>query len=287
MRKIVSTVRELLQEEDVENIRPTLESHKINLEKQQKQIETLNQEIAELVGADAIEKEILDRCEFEASLQETISLISSRLSFTKESKNSAETTPPLNQQEAPIGAKTSSKAKLPKLTLPKFAGDPTEWTTFWDSFSSAIHLSEELSEIDKFQYLKSLLVGTAAETVSGLPLSGSNYNYAVDLLMKQFGSKQVIISKHIEMLMQLPKLNNSRDLKQLRQLLDKTEAATQSLQGIGVSSETYGTFLAPVIMAKIPHEVRLILSRGMSDEWDLDTVMKPFAEELQIRERRA
>ena len=65
VQKVVSTVRKLLQEEEVENIRPTLESHKINLEKQQKQIETLNQEIAELVGADAIEKEILVRCEFE------------------------------------------------------------------------------------------------------------------------------------------------------------------------------------------------------------------------------
>ena len=128
-----------------------------------------------------------------------------------------------------------------------------------------------------------MLVGTAAETISGLPLSGSNYNYAVDLLRKRFGSKQVIISKHIEMLMQLPKLNNSRDLKQLRQLLDKTEAATRRLQGIGVSSQTYGTFLTPVIMAKIPQD----LSRGMSDEGDLDTVMKPFAEELQIRERCA
>ena len=42
VRKVVSTVRELLQQEDVENIRPTLESHKINLEKQQEQIETLN-----------------------------------------------------------------------------------------------------------------------------------------------------------------------------------------------------------------------------------------------------
>ena len=105
--------------------------------------------------------------------------------------------------------------------------------------------------------------------------------------MKRLGSKKVIISKHIEMLMQLPKLNNSSDLKQLRQLLDKTEAAIRSLQGIGVSSETYGTFLTPVIMAKIPQELRLILSRGMSDEWDLDTVMKSFAEELQIRERCA
>ena len=152
----------------MENSRPTLESHTINLEKQRKQIETLNQEIAELVGADAIQKEILDGCEFEASLQETISLISSRLSFAKESKNSAETTPSINQQEARIGVKTQrSKAKLPKLTLPKFAGDPTEWTTFWDSFSSAIHISGELSEIDKNQYLKSLLRGTAAETNFG------------------------------------------------------------------------------------------------------------------------
>ena len=38
---------------------------------------------------------------------------------------------------------------------------------------SNYHLSEELSESDKFQYLKSLLVGTAAETISGLPFSGS------------------------------------------------------------------------------------------------------------------
>ena len=131
VRKIVSTVRELLQEEDVENIRPTLESHKINFEKQQKQIETLNQEIVELVGADAIEKEILDRCELEASLQEIKQsrfIISSRLSFAKESKNSAETTPSINQQEAPIGTKTSSKAITSKTDFANFAGDPTEWT---------------------------------------------------------------------------------------------------------------------------------------------------------------
>ena len=159
--------RELLREEDVENIRPTLESHKINLEKQQKQIETLNQEIAELVGADAIEKEILDRCEFEASLQETISLISSRLSFTKESKNSAETTPSLNQQEAPIGAKTSSKAKLPKLTLPKFAGDPTEWTTFWDSFSSAIQFKRGTQRNRQISVLEILVSGNCSGNYFG------------------------------------------------------------------------------------------------------------------------
>ena len=91
------------------------------------------------------------------------------------------------------------------------------------------------------------------------------YNHAADLLLKRFGSKQVIISKHLEMLVQLPKMNNSGDMKQQRLLLDKTEAAIRSLQGIGVSSETYGTFLTPVIIAKIPQELRLILSRGMTN----------------------
>ena len=37
---------------------------------------------------------------------------------------SAETTPLINQQEAAIGAKTSIKAKIPKLTLPKSLAIP-------------------------------------------------------------------------------------------------------------------------------------------------------------------
>ena len=181
----------------------------------------------------------------------------------------------------------TTHAKLPKLELKKFSGNPIYWHPFWESFESAIDKNTSLNDVDKFQYLKSLLEGSAAQTISGLALTSSNYSHAVELLTKRFGSKQVIISKHIELLMQLPKVNDGNDLKQLRQLLDRTEAAVRSLQGIGVPTETYGTFLTPVIMGKIPQELRLILSREASDEWDLDTIMKSFTEELRIRERCA
>ena len=60
------------------------------------------------------------------------------------------------------------------------------------------------------------------------------------------------------MFMQRPNVNDSGDHKQLQQLLDKTESAVRSLQGIGISIDTYGTFLTPVIMAKIPQELRLV-----------------------------
>ena len=55
-------------------------------------------------------------------------------------------------------------------------------------------LNPELHNMDKFNYLKSLLSGPAAATIAGLPLTSDNYTAAIELLTKRFGNKQVIIS---------------------------------------------------------------------------------------------
>ena len=44
--------------------------------------------------------------------------------------------------------------RLLKLSLPKFTGDVTKWNTFWDSFQSAVHRKEGISNIDKFWQLE-------------------------------------------------------------------------------------------------------------------------------------
>ena len=61
-----------------------------------------------------------------------------------------------------------SKVKLPKMVLKKFDGQLTNWATFWDMFVSSVHTNSELSDIDRFNYLHSLLEGPAADAVSGL-----------------------------------------------------------------------------------------------------------------------
>ncbi|GFQ77216.1 DUF1758 domain-containing protein [Trichonephila clavata] len=55
----------------------------------------------------------------------------------------------------------SVRIKLPKLCIPKFYGDVNQWLNFWNSFESAIHKNVHLNKIDKFNYLKSYLGGTA------------------------------------------------------------------------------------------------------------------------------
>ena len=79
-------------------------------------------------------------------------------------------------------SRSGIKPKLPKLQLPKFAGDITKFRTFWDSFNSAIHCNNELSAIDKFNYLKALLEGPAAQAIQGLTLSKANYTAAIELI---------------------------------------------------------------------------------------------------------
>jgi hypothetical protein len=72
---------------------------------------------------------------------------------------------------------SSAKMKLPKLSLKKFKGDINGWTPFWDSYTSAIHDSPDLSDIDKFNYLNSLLESKAAEAIAGLKITSANQGW--------------------------------------------------------------------------------------------------------------
>ena len=60
------------------------------------------------------------------------------------------------------------RVKLPELSLNPFSGDVTQWLTFWDLFKSAVHDNDQLTGVDKFNYLKSLLTGTAQEAIAGV-----------------------------------------------------------------------------------------------------------------------
>ena len=48
------------------------------------------------------------------------------------------------------------RTNLPKLIIEQFDGDILNWQTFWDQYYSSVHIKTNISEIDKFMYLKSL-----------------------------------------------------------------------------------------------------------------------------------
>lgn len=136
----------------------------------------------------------------------------------------------------------------------------------WDCYESAVHLNDTLSDVDKFNYLRSLLEKSAYDAIAGLTLSASNYREAVEILRKRFGNKQLIVSRHMETLLNLTAVSADNDLRGLRRLYNEVEANVRSLKALGVDQASYGTMLTSVLLVKLPPEIRLIVTRMASGE---------------------
>ena len=126
------------------------------------------------------------------------------------------------------GSLITPRVKLPKISLKRFNGDLTRWVSFWDSYNSAIHLNPTLSNIDKFNYLSSLLEGTAAESIARLTLTSANYE-AVSTLKKRFGNEQQIVNRHMDVLLHLNAVTSQHDTRGLRRLHNLIEAHVRGL----------------------------------------------------------
>ena len=177
--------------------------------------------------------------------------------------------------------------KLPKLELKSFSGNYEEWQSFWDTFESAVNRNTDISRIQKFTYLKSCVTGAAESAITGLPLTEDNYETAIDILRDRFGKPQLLISNHMDALLKLPIVSSVHETKKLRDLYDKIEINIRSLKALGIESESFGNLLVPVVMEKIPSELRLIISRkfGSKETWDLDVLLNALKSELEARER--
>ena len=259
-----------------------LKQIKISLRDRMEIIRNLDEAILDALEKDEeIEAEITDAGMFSERILEFIEEIESVLSL-HESKSQSGNGSPIQSSTTASAGSAYKQAKLPRISLKSFSGEPSQWLTFWDSFRSAVHENTEVHNIDKFNYLKSLLNGSAAATIAGLPLTDANYNAAIKLLKNRFGNKQVIISSHMDGLLKLTPLGNTSDVRKLRQTYDEIEAHVRGLQALEVPTESYGSFIVPVLMTKIPEDIRLLVGREMKDgEWNLTEILRLLRSEVE------
>ena len=64
----------------------------------------------------------------------------------------------------------------------------------------------------KFHYLVGYLEGQAKRTVEGFNITNANYQKALDLLCKQSGNTQVIITTHMNKLLKIKYVKSDKDV---------------------------------------------------------------------------
>ena len=180
-----------------------------------------------------------------------------------------------------------SYARLPKLNLTKYYGDPKKFQEFFEQFQSAIGNSS-LSGVEKFIYLRNLLCGDAARSIDGLAATEKNYESALEILRSRFGDRQVIINLHMNELMMIDTVKNAYDVKKLRMLHDRAQTAIRSLEGMGVTQEMFGALLVPILLKKLPEEIRVLINRAVSKRgaaWTIQELQIELQAEITAREK--
>ena len=268
---MIRQVEEALGKETIDTSKLAL--LKCSLQEKLETIRALDGEIVDLIEDDKLTEEI----EQADSYKETI-----YNALLKIEKSTSKTTPPSSTPHAsdtsestrPSTSTHGKGVKLPKLALRSFDGDITAWYSFWDSYESTIHKNEDLANVD-----------SAREAVSGLTVTAANYLEAVSILQKRFGSRQQIISRHMDILLNVEPVASSNNIKALHHLCDLVESHIRGLKALGVTSDSYGSLLSPVLLNKLPTEMKLIVSREVSEEesGSLDALMKEMRQEIEPR----
>ena len=113
--------------------------------------------------------------------------------------------------------------------------------------------------MDKFNYLyslpDSLSEGEALRAIQGLPLISENYKLFT-LCMIDLRKTQQLIAAHTYELLKLSACQSVDRIGHLRDIFDQLNIHVNGLAALGVNSRQYESLLIPIIMSKVPAEIR-------------------------------
>ena len=190
----------------------------------------------------------------------------------------------LSQTKGDAKPHNAASARLPKLELPRFSGDYLEWQTFDEMFTCSVDNNLNLSNIEKFSYLKASLKGDAAKCIEGLGLTAENYANAKQILQKRYGSKPKLIKAHVREILKTEPVVAGKP-KRLRDFISHIEVHVRALQSLGANEDTNGAFLLEIVLSRLPDSITLLWARSdINDDADVEALMEFLSNEAKALE---
>ncbi|XP_011883624.1 PREDICTED: uncharacterized protein LOC105570787 [Vollenhovia emeryi] len=206
--------------------------------------EDLHDELATLEPTD----EHLD--EF-SDIQDRYYAIASK--FESSSQASTSRAVDLNATSIPIDNNTR-RIKLPVAELPKFDGDIEKWLSYKNTFVTMIDSRQDITNLQKFLYLKNSLQGDALNKISIYNVSEENYETAWKLLKDSYERKRILITKHLDAIIELPHQSKATH-KGLTGLVDDMRQHVNMLASLDVNPDQH--LLIRIIERALPTNIRV------------------------------
>ena len=127
-----------------------------------------------------------------------------------------------------------------------------------------MHENQELSEVQKFTYLRSTLKGSALHAIEGFEVTAANYEHTVAAILHRFNRKRIIVTSLVKSIMKL-EMKEKINAASLRDLHDTLQNCIRALEGLGFKPDDN----AHVQMIMIPM-LEMKLPQYLAEKWELE-----------------
>lgn len=221
----------------------------------QESIELLNlNEDGDIIDEDVAQKNEEERSAFEDTYLELEAKATVKLRIAANELENREDQPQ-NLDRLANREQIKMNIKLPTLNLPTFDEQYDQWLLFKDSFTSIIHANRNLSDIQKFQYLRSSLKSEALQVFSSLNTSAENYALGWKLLSKRYENKRLISNTHIKQFLEFPAVSKESTAS-LRTFINHVRTHICTLQALGEPIDQWDTILIYLASSKLEFNTR-------------------------------
>lgn len=144
-------------------------------------------------------------------------------------------------------------ARLPRIDIPKFNGTPADWLSFKDLFSSLVSANPTLSSIEKLQYLKTSLTGSAAHFLKNTALTADNFQKAWEALISFYENKRLLINSALQSLLTLKRMTRE-SASEMEQLYSNITQIYRTLETLQRPVETWDDILVFIAVQRLDSE---------------------------------
>ncbi|CAK1583774.1 unnamed protein product [Parnassius mnemosyne] len=147
---------------------------------------------------------------------------------------------------------SSSNVKLPKISIPTFSGQYSEWMSFRDLFVSLIHKSS-MEDVQKLHYLKGYLTGEAEKLLRHIPITNENYEQCWKILQDRYDNKQFLANCILKKFFSQRNVT-TESATAIKELLDNTTDTLNGLKSIGINTDSWDLIIIYIVCSKLDQE---------------------------------
>ncbi|VDM55037.1 unnamed protein product, partial [Angiostrongylus costaricensis] len=174
--------------------------------------------------------------------------------------------------------------ELPTILIPTFNGDIWDWDNFWELFNLNVH-SQNLSELQKFNYLLNSLKGEPLQSMKKFQLTRQNYLKAIEFLTNKYGNSEELIR---QLLRKMNKITlHSSSIHEQRSLLEDIEAIIGQLVQKGENVDNQSTYQKVLLKFPVGTQRKVIHKKITSpdESFTMQQLLKYFEEVITSEEQ--